>query len=128
MKKSMKIWTIELPDKVTLTNAMLAMVQGLGGEVVDLQEKTTDLTDEECKFWYNRWWKLPFSCCRVWNNTTIAYCFRNGELKSGKAKCCPGDVFNEDFGYALAAARLFGDCKLERALLRFTPEQIKKYF
>lgn len=127
MKKK-KIWTIELPADATRIGALKAAIHDLNGKVVNIQEKIADLTDKECQFWYNRWWKLPFSCCRIWNNTAIAYCFRNGELKTDKAKCRPGDVFNEDFGHALAAARLFHDRKLERALLRFTPEQIDKFF
>ena len=130
MKKSMKIWTIELPDKVTLTNAMFAMVQGLGGEVVDLQEKTTDLTDEECKFWYNRWWKLPDTDFYADSRHKIVYSVKHlaGKLKVGVAKCRNEDTFNFAFGRALAEARCLGDRKLERALLHFTPEQIEKYF
>ena len=122
------IWTIELPADATRIGALEAAIHDLNGKVVSIKEKVPPLTDEECRFWYKRWQKLPFSCCRIWNNTAVAYSFKTGEFKTGEAKCCPDDVFNEDFGHALAAARLFHDRKLERALLRFTSEQIKKYF
>ena len=127
MKKK-TVWTIELPSESTRTSVIFAMAQELGGKVVNIQEKTVDFTDKECQFWYNRWLELPSSFFIQSGSTIVAYRFKDGKLKTGKAKCCPKDVFNYDFGRALAAARLHGDRKLERALLRFTPEQIERYF
>lgn len=126
--KRKTVWTIELPSEATCTDAIFAMAQKLGGKVVKVQERTPDFTDEECQFWYTRWLRLPSPDPLSSGNTVVAFCFKNGELKIGKAKCCPGDAYNYNFGRALAAARLYGDRKLERALLHFTPEQIKKYF
>lgn len=127
MKKK-TIWTIELPSNAAYHAFVRSEIYKLGGKIVSAKEEYVPLTNEECRFWYKRWTRLPFYDCNVSNNTAIAYCFKNGELKSGKAKCSPDDVFNHDFGCALAAARLHGDRKLERALLRFTPKQIERYF
>ena len=122
------IWTIELPADAARIGALEAAIHDLNGKVVSIKEKVPPLTNEECRFWYERWLGLPPSAWHILSNTVIVYCFRNGELKTDKAKCCPDDVFNVEFGRALADARLFHDRKLERALLRFTSEQIERYF
>ena len=131
MKKSKKIWTIELPDKAPITGAMLVMIQKLGGKVVSTKEEFAPLTDEECRFWYKRWMNLPDTdFCPVDRQHKIVYSIKPvaGKLKVGVAKCRNEDTFNLAFGRALAGARCLGDRKLERALLRFTPEQIDKFF
>ena len=54
MKKK-TIWTIELPADATRIGALEAAIHDLNGKVVSIKEKVPPLTDEECKFWYNRW-------------------------------------------------------------------------
>ena len=130
MKKK-KIWTIELPADATRVGALRTAIYNLNGKVVDIKEKVLPLTDEECRFWRERWINLPDTgFCSVDHQHKIAYSvkWRAGKLKIGVAKCRNEDTFNFAFGRALAKARCLGDRKLERALLRFTPEQIEKYF
>ena len=129
MKKK-TIWTIELPADATLIGALEAAIHDLNGKVVSIKEKVPPLTDEECKFWYNRWWKLPDTDFYADSRHKIVYSVKHlaGKLKVGVAKCRNEDTFNFAFGRALAEARCLGDRKLERALLHFTPEQIEKYF
>ena len=130
MKKKW-ICTIELPGSATDTVKLYAAIQRFNGKIVNTEEKACDLTDEECQFWCGRWGKLPKTDYHPLGETGTVYTVRacaNGKLRIGIARCRKGDTFNPLFGRALADARCFGDRKLERALLHFTPEQIKKYF
>lgn len=129
MKKK-AIWTIELPDSTAYTGRLRAAIINLNGAVVSIKEEALPFTDEECLFWRKRWEMLPETDVYVFGSTRTVYTFndRGGKLKVGVAKCRKEDTFNDIFGCALADARCFGDRKLERALLHFTPEQIEKYF
>lgn len=130
MKKK-KIWTIELPADATRIGALEVAIHDLNGKVVNIKEKILPLTDEECYFWRERWLSLPKAdFCAADNQHKIVYSVKHsaGKLKVGVAKCRKEDTFNFAFGRVLAEARCLGDRKLERALLRFTPEQIDKFF
>ena len=130
MKKKM-IWTIELPGSATDIGRLRATIANFNGKVVSIEEEFAPLTDDECLFWRARWTNLPETdFYTVDYQHKIAYSATRfkGKLKVGVAKCRDEDTFNFAFGRALAEARCLGDRKLERALLRFTPEQIKKYF
>ena len=130
MKKK-TIWTIELPADTTSASALEVAIRVLNGKVVDIKEKVLPLTDEECRFWHERWLSLPDTdFYTIDRQYKIVYSVKHlaGKLKVGVAKCRNEDTFNSAFGRALAEARCLGDRKLERALLRFTPEQIDKFF
>ena len=130
MKKK-TIWTIELPADATRIGALEVAIHDLNGKVVSTKEEFAPLTDEECRFWYKRWMNLPDTdFCPVDRQHKIVYSVKHvaGKLKVGVAKYRNEDTFNLAFGRALAEARCLGDRKLERALLRFTPEQIDKFF
>lgn len=130
MKKK-TIWTIELPSNTASHSLVRSTICGLGCKIVSAKEEYEPITDEECRFWYNRWLNLPdtsFYTTSGQHKITCSLCCLAGKLKVGVAKCHNGDTFNSDFGRALADARCLGDRKLERALLRFTPEQIDKFF
>lgn len=129
--KRKTIWTIELPADATRIGALEVAIHDLNGKVVNIKEEVLPLTDEECRFWYNRWLNLPdtsFYTTSGQHKITYSLCCLAGKLKVGVAKCHNGDTFNSAFGRALADARCLGDRKLERALLRFSPEQIDKFF
>lgn len=129
MKKK-TIWTIELPDSAADTGRLRAAIVNLNGAVVSIKEEVLPFTDEECLFWRERWVNLPNAVYHVhdYGKTVYAVSNRRNKVKVGVAKCHKEDTFNPRFGCALADARCFGDRKLERALLHFTPEQINKYF
>ena len=130
MKKKM-IWTIELPSNTACPSLVRSSLYGLGCKIVNTKEEYEPITDEECRFWRERWLSLPDTdFCPVDRQHKIVYSvnFLAGKLKVGVAKCRNEDIFNFAFGRALAEARCLGDRKLERALLRFTPEQIDKFF
>lgn len=130
MKKKW-ICTIELPGSATDTVKLYAAIRRFNGKVVSVkEEEARPFTDKECLFWCNRWAMLPETDVHVFGSTRTVYTFNDcgGKLKVGVAKCRKEDTFNDIFGCALADARCFGDRKLERALLHFTPEQIRKYF
>ena len=129
MKKK-EIWTIELPSNVTHLVHLYSAIDKVGGNIVDVKEKILPLTDEECCFWRQRWENLPSTDSYFFPLSGRVYTIRECEknLKVGVAKCDKEDTFNHLFGRALADARCLGDRKLERALLRFTPEQLEKYF
>lgn len=129
MKKK-AVWTIELPSNATRTGALYSAIQQLGGEVTGIKKKVIPFTDEECFFWRERWINLPNMDFHVYDSLKTVYAVysHGNKPKVGVAKCHNEDTFNPSFGCALADARCLGDRKLERALLNFTPEQIKKYF
>lgn len=130
MKKK-KIWTVELPAGATRIGALEVAIRDLNGKVVNIEEEFASLTDEECHFWRSRWMDLPEADLRAVDyQHKIVYSVARfkGKLKIGVAKCRKEDTFNSSFGNVLADARCFGDRKLERALLHFTPEQIDKFF
>ena len=129
MKKKM-IWTIELPADATRVGALRTAIYNLNGKVVDIKEKILPLTNEECRFWFERWTNLPDTDLYADSRDNVVYSviYLKGKLKVGVAKCRNEDAFNFNFGRALADARCLGDRKLERALLHFTPEQIDKFF
>ena len=129
MKKK-TIWTIELPADATRVGALRTAIYNLNGKVVNIKEKILPLTNEECRFWFERWTNLPDTDLYTDSRHKIVYSVKHltGKLKVGVAKCRNEDTFNFAFGRALAEARCLGDRKLERALLRFTPEQIDKFF
>lgn len=125
------IWTIELPADATRIGALEVAIHVLNGKVVNIREKVLPLTDEECRFWRRRWMNLPdtdFYTTDPQHKIVYSVNCLAGKLKVGVAKCRNEDTFNFAFGRALAEARCLGDRKLERALLRFTPEQIDKFF
>lgn len=124
------IWTIELPEGATDTGRLRAAIINLDGAVVSIKEEALPFTDEECLFWRERWVNLPDTDIYEFGSTRTVYTVddRGNKLKVGVAKCRKEDTFNLRFGRALADARCFGDRKLERALLHFTPKQIQKYF
>ena len=130
MKKK-TICTIELPADVTRTGALEVAIRVLNGKVVNIKEEVLPLTDEECRFWRRRWLSLPdtdFYATDSQHKIVYSVNRLEGKVKIGVAKCRNEDTFNFAFGRALAEARCLGDRKLERALLRFTPEQIDKFF
>lgn len=130
MKKK-TIWTIELPSNTTSHSLVRSTICGLGCKIVSAKEEYEPITDEECRFWLKKLLTLPdTNFYAVDNEHKIIYAFncRAGKLKVGSAKCHNKDTFKPAFGRALAKARCFGDRKLERALLHFTPEQINKFF
>lgn len=129
MKKK-TILTIELPDCATDTAQLYSAIVNTNCAIVSIEEKALPFTDGECLFWRKRWEMLPETDVHVFGSTRTVYTFNDcgGKLKVGVAKCRKEDTFNDIFGCALADARCFGDRKLERALLHFTPEQIDKYF
>lgn len=129
MKKK-TIWTIELPSNAACDSSMRSVICKLDGKVVSIKEEFAPLTDEECHFWFERWMSLPDTDLYADSRHKIVYSVKHlaGKLKIGVAKCRNEDTFNSAFGRALAEARCLGDRKLERALLRFTPEQIDKFF
>ena len=129
MKKK-RICTIELPGSATDTVKLYAAIQRFNGKIVNTEEKARPFTDKECRFWCERWEMLPDTDVHVFGSTRTVYTVNDygDKLKVGVAKCRKEDTFNTLFGRALADARCFGDRKLERALLYFTPEQIRKYF
>lgn len=129
MKKKW-ICTIELPGSATDTVKLYAAIQRFNGKIVNTEEKTCNLTDEECRFWCERWENLPNTDIYAFSSTKTVYTVSTlgDKLKVGVAKRRKEDTFNYLFGRALADARCFGDRKLERALLHFTPEQIKNFF
>lgn len=128
--KKRAIWTIELPDSGAYTGRLRSAIASLDGAVVSIKEEALPFTDKECLFWCKRWTHLPPADIHMSNSSGTVYAVngRGNKLKVGVAKCHKKDTFNSNFGRALADARCFGDRKLERALLHFTPEQIKKYF
>lgn len=129
--KRKTIWTIELPADATRIDALKVAIHDLNGKVVNIKEKVLPLTDEECRFWRRRWMSFPDTdFCTTDSQHKIVYSVNRleGKVKIGVAKCRNEDTFNFAFGRALADARCLGDRKLERALLRFSPEQIDKFF
>lgn len=124
------IWTIELPEGATDTGRLRSAIINLNGTIVNIKEEALPFTDKECFFWRKRWEMLPITDIQIFGSTRTVYTFYNhgNKLKVGVAKCHKEDPFNSRFGRALADARCFGDRKLERALLHFTPEQIERYF
>ena len=130
MKKK-TVWTIELPSNTDNRSLIRSAIYASGGKIVSVKEEFAPLTDEECYFWYERWMSFPDTTFYTSNQRhKIIYSVTclEGKLKVGVAKCRNEDAFNFNFGCALAEARCLGDRKLERALLRFTPEQIDKFF
>ena len=129
MKKK-TIWTIELPPAQLCHAFVRSEIYKLGGKIVSTKEEFEPLTDEECRFWFERWMNLPDTDFYADSRHKIVYSVKHlaGKLKVGVAKCRNEDTFNFNFGRALADARCLGDRKLERALLHFTPEQIDKFF
>lgn len=129
MKKK-TILTIELPDGATDTAQLYSAIVNTNCAIVSIEEKALPFTYEECLFWCDRWEMLPATDIHVCSSSRTVYAVSdNGnKLKIGVAKCRKEDTFNARFGSALADARCFGDRKLERALLHFTPEQIKNFF
>lgn len=130
MKKK-TIWTIELPSNTDHRSLIRSAIYASGGKIVGTKEEFAPLTDEECYFWRKRWVNLPntdFSATDRQHKIIYSVKHLAGKLKVGVAKCHNEDTFNSRFGRALADARCLGDRKLEHALLRFSPEQIKKYF
>ena len=129
--KEKTIWTIELPSSAADAGRLRAAVVNLNGKVVSIEEEFAPLTDEECRFWRERWVNLScvdFSATDRQHKIVYSVKHLAGKLKVGVAKCRNEDTFNLAFGRALADARCIGDRKLEYALLHFTPEQIEKHF